>query len=158
MLTVLMVSLASIKGMRRFVRTVPARKASAGTLHRKIGKTVGPMWHRKASLPASPRRRPSCRQARHTLFPNPRAQRVACRWRVCCRRTTRKTCQRAPCQCILARPCSRRVRTRITVGTCQRARETTCHMSRWGGTQQSRPHLNTTTFRSKCLDGCPALS
>jgi hypothetical protein len=47
MLTVLMVSLASIKEMRRFVRTVPARKASAGTLYRKVGKTVGPMGHRR---------------------------------------------------------------------------------------------------------------
>jgi hypothetical protein len=91
------------------------------------------------------------------LFPNPRPQRVVCRWRVCCSRTTRKTCQRAPGRCIPARPCSRRVRTRITVGTCQRVRGI-AHMSRWGGTQQSKPHLNTTTSRSKCLDGCPALS
>jgi hypothetical protein len=157
MLTVLVVSLASIKGMRRFVRTVPARKASAGTLHRKVGETVGPMGHPKASLPASPHPRPSCRQARHTLFADPRAQRVACRWRVCCSRTTRKACQRAPCRYIPARPCSWRICTRITVGTCQRVRGI-AHMSRWRGAQQSRPHLNTTTSRSKCLDGRPALS
>jgi len=127
MLTMLMVSLASTKGMRRSVRTVLARKALAGTLYREGGKTVGPMGHRQASLPAFPHRRPSRRQARHILFPNPRAQRVACRWRVCCSRTTRKTCQRAPCRCIPARPCSRRVRTRIIVRMFQRVRGITRH-------------------------------
>jgi hypothetical protein len=61
------------------------------------------------------------------LFLNPRAQRVACWWRVCCSCTTRKTCQRALCQCILARPHSGQVCTCITVGMFQRVREITRH-------------------------------
>jgi len=88
-------------------------------------KTVGPMGHRKAHRPASHHRRLSYRQARLTLFPDLRVQRVACRWRVCCSRTTRTACQRARCRCIPARPCSSRMRIRITVETCQMELETT---------------------------------